>query len=726
MDVGLAMEALSRELGLARPALEAELHQALVYAATAHYPNRELILDFSEWGFELSQAFRIVDHPSQPGDLRQSSLKNLGFECNVGERLVLPLIPQTVDLNEVPKEVIIQGPVMPFEEMVTKRMLTRWLSREGAARLRETSPARMYVPHEHDMESLVMHSTAAESPAAMLVAGRVLSFTPRADYRLLAALKELIEAQPEEMLLGLITAGSEDPIRRPIVTVLGRVLAFHHVPDLPVGPLDSSTNQALAAATEEVLQKIWPEVRALIDEHQLIDQDVSPPEIDDITRTHLLVSGTDHEARLITGRVIACPNRDDIDAWDQLRYTGSATQVRRGGMTESPPLVAVEGETISVAHGGTQERAPQVTTVSHVDEASHVFLLLTASDAWDPPDRERDDDGNTLSVAPLELTDENPHLALEPSFRRPPTRCPARIRRVFLINALPDQTVIPLARPQGPTGEMALQSFDEFLQCCRPDLEADMRLRPPATQEAIDEVSGRCLGDVPLSADLKRLYLWRDGQERHWPPLFLSSRFSFLGLEEAERLRPNVERRWSALTRDVPKGWIIFGRSSVDDYLIVERGGHGQVLAMLHDGEPQEQLWSVSDSLIQFLHEEFRARVQTHEAPSMLAEQLQFDQSRLRRLSLQSLRRTNLEAAPRGTVIVIRDPSNTWRAYARMIPDRIAWICAEARSKAAALALLDDGIHRRPRTEWQAGNPDDFRHLDDNCIAWAGVMRIVR
>ncbi len=720
------MEALARELGLAQAALEVELHRALVYAATAHYPNRELRLDFSEWGFELSQVFRVVERSTSPGELSRASLQRLGFECALGEKLILPLISHTVDLDEVPKEVVIRGPVMPFEEMVTKRVLTRWLSREGAARLRETSPARIYVPRDPCDRLSRNYSISTESPAATLMVGRVLSFTPRADSRLLTALRALVQSQPEDAQLALVSAGDEDPVRRPLILVLGRVLAFHHVADLPVGPLDLASYPALVESTDNALQQIWSDVRALIDRHQLLDGDPAAPASDDTTTIRLLVNGADHDARLVTGRVVACPNRDDIDTWDHLRYSDRLTQLRRGGMTESPPLVAVEGETISVARGGTQNLPPEVTSVAPIHKDRRVFLLLTPRDSWDPPDRERDEHGNTLSVAPLELTDDNPHLALEPSFRRPQPRCPARIRRVFLIDALPDQTVVPMARPQGPTGDTALQAFDEFLQYCRPDLEADMRLRPPASPEQIDQMSRECLGDVPLSADLQRLYLWRDGQERRWPPLFLSSRFSFVGLEDADRLRPQVERRWRAVPNDVPDGWIVLGRSPSDDYLIVERGGHGRVLAMLHDGEPQEQIWAISDSLIHFLHEEFRTRIQTHEAPCMLAERLQFDERRLRRLSLQSLRRTNLEAAPRGTVIVIRQPSDTWRAYARMIPDRIAWICAKAPSKEAALALLDDGVHRRPRTEWQVGNPDDFRHLDGKCHAWAGVMRIAR
>lgn len=726
MDIVLAMEALARELGLAQPALEAELHRALLYAATAHYPQRELRLDFSEWGYELSQVFRVVEHPTQPGELSQSSLQKIGFECGLGETLVLPLISKTVDIDEVPQEVMIRGPVMPFEEMVTKRVLTRWLSREGAARLRETSPARMYVPRD-TMEGLTPPSSLTmEQPAATLMMGRLLSFTPRADARLFTALKELLEGQSNDVSLALVTAGSEDPLRRPLVVGVGRVLAFHHVSDLPVGPLDVANYPESVAPTDAALEAIWPKVRALLHEHQIDDGDINSPMLDETTKLRLMVSGADHDARLVSGRVVACPNRDDIDSWDHLRYTDLSTQVRRGGMIEYPPLVAVDGETINLASGGDQRHAPQLATVEPIHQDKPLFLLLTPSDAWEPPERERDEDGNALSVAPLELTDENPHLALEPSFRCPPTRCPARIRRVFLIDTNLQQTVIPLARPQGPTGEDTVQAFDEFIQCCRPDLEADMRLRPPATEAQISEVSQRCLGDVPLSADLERLYRWRDGQERRWPPLFLSSRFSFAGLDEAEHLRPQIERRWREVSPEMPEGWIVFGRSPVDDYLIVERGGHGRVLAMLHDGEPQEQLWCISDSLLHFLYEEFRARVQHHEAPCILAERLQFDEARLRRLSLQSLRRTNLEAAPRGTVIVLRASCSTWRAYARMIPDRIAWICAEGPSKEAALALLDDGIHRRPRTEWQVGNPDDFRHLDGTCLAWAGVMRIVR
>jgi hypothetical protein len=725
MDIVLAMEALARELGLAQPALETELHRALLYAATAHYPQRELRLDFSEWGYELSQVFRVVERPEHPGDLSQSSLQQIGFECGLGETLVLPLISKTVDIDEVPQEVIIRGPIMPFEEMVTKRVLTRWLSREGAARLRETSPARMFVPRDSMDRLAPPFSATMDQPAAILMMGRILSFTPRVDARILSGLKELLTTQPDDASLTLLTAGSGDPVRRPLVVGVGRVLAFHHVPDLPVGPLDVANYREKLAPTDAALESIWPRVHALLREHQIDDGDIGSHMLDESTKLRLIVSGEDHDARLVSGRVVACPNRDDIESWDHLRYTDLSTQVRRGGMIEYPPLVAVDGETIDIARGGDQRRAPQLATVEPLPEDKRLFLLLTPSDAWEPPERERDEDGNALSVTPLELSDENPHLALEPSFRRPPTRCPARIRRVFLIDTNPQQTVIPLSRPQGPTGEHTLQAFDEFMQCCRPDLEADMRLRPPATGARITEVSQRCLGDVPLSADLERLYRWRDGQERRWPPLFVSSLFSFAGLEESERLRPHVERRWSEISPEVPVGWIVLGQSPVDDYLIVERGGHGRVLAMLHDGEPQERLWCISDSLLHFLFGEFRARVQHHEAPCMLAERLQFDESRLRRLSLQSLRRTNLEAAPRGTVIVLREPRGTWRAYARMIPDRIAWICAEGPSKEAALALLDDGIHRRPRTEWQLGNPDDFRHLDGRCLAWAGVMRIV-
>ncbi|MGB1699572.1 MAG: hypothetical protein ACPHRO_06455, partial [Nannocystaceae bacterium] len=190
------------------------------------------------------------------------------------------------------------------------------------------------------------------------------------------------------------------------------------------------------------------------------------------------------------------------------------------------------------------------------------------------------------------------------------------------------------------------------------------------------------------------------------------------------RAHGEVERRLQPMGQPMPDGWILFGKSALNDYLLVERGGHGRVFAILHDGEPREQLWCVSESLLQFLHQEFRSRVQNHEAPCMLAEQLQFDPERLRRLSLQSLRRTNLEAAPRGTVIVIQKSSGVWQAYARVIPDRLAWVCAEASSRAAVLAMLDDGIHRRPRTEWQVGNPDDLGDVDGECLAWAGVMRI--
>ncbi|MGB1699139.1 MAG: hypothetical protein ACPHRO_04230, partial [Nannocystaceae bacterium] len=526
MDIGLAIEALARELGLAKQALESELHQALVHAATAHYPDRELVMEFSEWGFELSQAFRVVERPTLPGDLSRASLQSLGFDCDLGERLVLPLLTQTSDLDEVPREVLVRGPVMPFEEMVTKRVLTRWLSQEGAARLRKATPRRIYGPQTSTQQRDIIPTGDLDLPEALLIMGRVLSFTPRADFRLLAALKDLVERQPERAELRLVVAGCEDPVRRPVSVLLGRVLAHHHVLDLPVGPLEVAADEALRHTTDADLRALWPEVCALFDAYRIEEDDVNPPSINETTGIQLIVRGVEHEARLVTGRIVACPNRDDIDGWDRLRYLDQGVQLRRGGKIESPPLVAVEGVVLGTARGGSSTRSPALMELTELEQAGPLFLLLSAEGDWDPPPRERDEHGNTLSVAPLELTDENPHLALEPSFRRPQPRSPARIRRVFLIDWLPNQNVVPLAQPQGPTGEATLQAFDEFLQHCRPDLEADMRLRPPASPSRIDAIQKQYLGHVPMSADLQRLYLWRDGQERDWPPLFNASRFS--------------------------------------------------------------------------------------------------------------------------------------------------------------------------------------------------------
>ena len=174
------------------------------------------------------------------------------------------------------------------------------------------------------------------------------------------------------------------------------------------------------------------------------------------------------------------------------------------------------------------------------------------------------------------------------------------------------------------------------------------------------------------------------------------------------------------------EGCFPIGVSNLGDLLITERGGHGRVLAFLHDGEPEERVWPISDNLLGFLHDEFRARVETHEAPCMLAEQIIFDRSRLRRVSLQSLRRTDLEAAPRGTVILFRRAENDWAAFAQIIPDQAFWVQALARSRDAALALLDDGLHRRPRTEWSLGAPDELAHSGGDLHAWAGVMSIRR
>ena len=148
MDICRAIEELARELGLARQALEQELRQALMNAARIHYPDRDLVLDFSEWGFELSQRFRVTKTPMHPGDLAHSTLIELGFDAVEGEELVLPLISRCADLADVPEVVVINGPVMPFEEMVTKRVMTRWLSRSGAARLRQApGPTRVSLQH---------------------------------------------------------------------------------------------------------------------------------------------------------------------------------------------------------------------------------------------------------------------------------------------------------------------------------------------------------------------------------------------------------------------------------------------------------------------------------------------------------------------------------------------------------------------------------------------------
>ena len=194
---------------------------------------------------------------------------------------------------------------------------------------------------------------------------------------------------------------------------------------------------------------------------------------------------------------------------------------------------------------------------------------------------------------------------------------------------------------------MTLLAFDEFLHRCRPDLEADMRLRPPSTLDAFEQIAGEVVGSHALSADLARLYTWRDGQERRWPPLFLHARFSFLGLEEARNEARRLARRLDHMPGVLGEGCFPIGVSNLGDLLITERGGHGRVLAFLHDGEPEERVWPISDNLLRFLHDEFRARIETHEAPCMLAEQIIFDRSRLRRVSLQSLRRTDLEAAPK-------------------------------------------------------------------------------
>ena len=110
----------------------------------------------------------------------------------------------------------------------------------------------------------------------------------------------------------------------------------------------------------------------------------------------------------------------------------------------------------------------------------------------------------------------------------------------------------------------------------------------------------------------------------------------------------------------------------------------------------------------------------------MLAEQIVFDRERLRRVSLQSLRRTDLEAAPRGTVILFRRAEDDWAAFAQIIPDQAFWVQAHARSKDATLALLDDALHRRPRTEWSLGAPDELAHAGGDLHAWAGVMSIRR
>ena len=63
---------------------------------------------------------------------------------------------------------------------------------------------------------------------------------------------------------------------------------------------------------------------------------------------------------------------------------------------------------------------------------------------------------------------------------------------------------------------------------------------------------------------------------------------------------------------------------------------------------------------------------------------------------------------------------------ARVIPDNPWWVWARARSRDAALALLDDGIHRRPRNEWHVGDPDELRNVASTTSVWAGVMRIRR
>ena len=133
----------------------------------------------------------------------------------------------------------------------------------------------------------------------------------------------------------------------------------------------------------------------------------------------------------------------------------------------------------------------------------------------------------------------------------------------------------------------------------------------------------------------------------------------------------------------------------------------------------------MSDHLLRMIHDEFRAHVASHDVPCMLAEHIVFDRSRLQRVSLQSLRRTDLEAAPRGTVILFCRASDNWTAFARVIPDQQLWIRATAQTKNAALALLDDGIHRRPRPEWMLGDPNEIAHQATEIQAWAGVMSIV-
>ena len=310
------------------------------------------------------------------------------------------------------------------------------------------------------------------------------------------------------------------------------------------------------------------------------------------------MEGDDHTARLASGQVVACPAREDAAAWDRIRYDATTLLLRRGGVLEYPPLVAVEGAELAAATSGDDRAAPQVASLSMADLSSGLFLLLSAEEEWAPLPQERDEQGNMLPIEPLDLTDPNSHLGLDPSFRRPPTRSSQRVREVFLGDRSVDSGVVPIARPAGPTPEMTLLAFDEFLHRCRPDLEADMRLRPPATVDAFEQIAGEVVGSHALSADLARLYTWRDGQERPWPPLFLHAR-PFLGLEAARIEARRLARRLDRMPGVLGEGCFPIGVSNLGD-LLAERGGHGRVLAFLHDGEPEERVWPISDNLLDF------------------------------------------------------------------------------------------------------------------------------
>ena len=189
-----------------------------------------------------------------------------------------------------------------------------------------------------------------------------------------------------------ILAGAPDPCGRAPEGILGVRLASHGVPDLPLGPLEPEDWSEPRPDLEAQIALLWDRLLTLGcrflpegDSDAEVADDSSPPALS----LFLLVEGDDHAARLASGQVVACPARDDTSAWDRIRYDTPSLMLRRGGVLEYPPLVAVEGVELAAADSGDDRVAPQVTRVPMDALPSGLFLLLSGTDEWAPLPQER-------------------------------------------------------------------------------------------------------------------------------------------------------------------------------------------------------------------------------------------------------------------------------------------------------------------------------------------------